>query len=157
MRKMFDYYIYIDYSENLIGYIIIERSKIEEILPKISKLHHYKNICHKREYISAVKKRFEKEKIKDLLLKWKIISMKSNLEVFVDIIKFIKVNSNCIILISVDNNQYNSFIKLIDIIPHRGNLFIIKESSLKKGSIEHRLSLIIDSMLNIERRRLKRL
>ena len=36
----FDYYIYIDYSENLIGYIIIHKDKIEELLPKLSKFRH---------------------------------------------------------------------------------------------------------------------
>ena len=83
--KEFDYYIYIDYSENLIGYIIIEGAKVNEILPKISKLEHYKNLKHKREYISAITKRLEKEKIKDLLLKWKIRKMRLNLEIFVDV------------------------------------------------------------------------
>ena len=41
MSKEFDYYIFIDYSENLIGYIIIDERRINELLSKISKLKHY--------------------------------------------------------------------------------------------------------------------
>ena len=37
-RREFDYYIYIDYSENWLGYMIIERDKINEFMSKISKL-----------------------------------------------------------------------------------------------------------------------
>ncbi|MBI5148247.1 hypothetical protein HZA33_01055 [Candidatus Pacearchaeota archaeon] len=148
----FDYYIYIDYSKNLIGYIIIEKNRIEEILPKISKLHHYKDIKHRKEYISAMKKRFEKERIKSLLYKWKIREIRLNLDIFIDIAEFVKKRDNCIIFISVDNNQYYSFMKLLEIIPHQKHLVIVKESELKKGSIEYKLGLIIDTMLNIERR-----
>lgn len=57
--KKFDYYIFIDYSENLIGYIIIEEDKIKELLPRITKIDHYKKTKHKREYINSMKKLFE--------------------------------------------------------------------------------------------------
>jgi hypothetical protein len=47
----FDYYMFIDYSENLLGYNILEYSKIKELLPKISKIKHYKDIkTEKRVY-----------------------------------------------------------------------------------------------------------
>jgi len=151
-KRDFDYYIFIDYSANLIGYNIIEKEKIKELLPKISKLHHYKKIKHKKEYISAVKKRFEKENIEDYLLKLKIKKIRLNLEIFIDVIKFIKKNDNCAIFISVDNHQYNSFIKLIKIVQHQKDLVIIRESELNKNSVEYRLSLIIDNLLNIKRR-----
>ena len=36
-------------------------------------------------------------------------------------------------------------------IPHKQHTTIIKESELKKDSVEYRLSLIIDNMLTIER------
>ena len=150
--KEFDYYIFIDYSEILVGYIIIEKNKIKELLPKISKLHHYKDIKHKSEYISAIKKRFKKDRIKELLFKWKIKELRLNLDIFVDVTEFIKKNDNCIIFVSVDNNQYYSFLKLIEIVPHKENVVVVKESELKKDSAEYKLSLIIDSMLNIERR-----
>ena len=39
-KEEFDYYIFMDYSENLIGYIIINKEKIKELLPKIIKLKH---------------------------------------------------------------------------------------------------------------------
>jgi hypothetical protein len=41
MKHEFDYYMYIDYSENLLGYLIIENIKVKELLPNISKFAHY--------------------------------------------------------------------------------------------------------------------
>jgi hypothetical protein len=154
-RREFDYYIYIDYSENLIGYIIVEREKIGELLPKLTKLHHYKDIEHKKEYLSSIKERFKRDKIIEFIFKYKIKEMRLNVEIFIDVIEFIKKNDNCFILLSVDNNQYNSFMKLLKLIPHRENLLVLKENDLKKSSLEYRLSLIIDTMLNLERRKLK--
>ena len=153
MKKEFDFYIYIDYSENLVGYVIIEKTKIREIIPKISKLRHYKDVKHKREYASAIKIRFEKEQITDALLKWKIKEVRFNLSIFVDVIEFVKSNNNCEIFLSVDNNQYYSFMKLLEIVPHQENIVVIRESCLKKDSVECKLSLIIDNMLNLERRK----
>ena len=43
------------------GYTIIERDKIKEFMPKISKFGHYKEIKHRTEYINSIKKRIEKE------------------------------------------------------------------------------------------------
>lgn len=150
-KREFDYYIYIDYSENLIGYSIIEKSKVRELLSKISKLAHYKEIVHKRAYLAAMRKRFEREEITKLLLKWKIRSMRENTEIFSDVLEFIKCNDNCIIFLSVDNNQYKSFLKLFEIIPHKENVELLQESCIKKDSIECRLSYIIDNLLNIRR------
>ena len=39
-RKDYDYYVFIDYSENLVGYSIIEQKKIFELLPKKKKFEH---------------------------------------------------------------------------------------------------------------------
>ena len=75
------------------GYVIIEKTKIREIIPKISKLRHYKDVKHKREYASAIKIRFEKEQITDALLKWKIKEVRFNLSIFVDVIEFVKSNN----------------------------------------------------------------
>ncbi|MBI2671913.1 hypothetical protein HYX16_03185 [Candidatus Woesearchaeota archaeon] len=147
----FDYYIFIDYSDNLIGYIIIEKEKIKELLPKISKLHHYRKIKHRKQYIAAIKKRLMKNSIKSLLLKYKIGKLKENIIIFAEILEFVKKYNNCGIFISIDNNQYKLFIKLFKIIPHQRNTFIVKESNLRKGSVEYNLSLIIDTLLNIVR------
>ncbi len=151
-KKEFDYYIYIDYSENMIGYMIVEKNKIKDILPKISKLHHYKNIRYKREYISAIKKRFEKNKIREDLLKYEIKTLRNNAYIFSEVLDFVGKNNNCIIFVSVDNNQYGSFVRLFHLIPHKEHVIVVKESQLKKGTMEYQLSLIIDNLLNIERR-----
>src|SRR3989344_5312182 len=73
--KEFDYYIFIDYSENLIGYSIIEKEKLKELLPKISKFAHYRQLRHKRAYIQSIKKIIEKEKIKDFFISSKICEL----------------------------------------------------------------------------------
>ena len=150
-KRDVDYYIYIDYSENLVGYAIIRKESISELLPRISKLHHYKDIKHKKSYIKSIKKVFEKDKIDTYLLKCKIKNVKDNLIIFVDVVDFVKKFDYCKIFVSVDNNQFNAFTKLLDMIPHKDHITVVKESELKKGSIEYRLSLIIDTMLNIER------
>jgi hypothetical protein len=148
----FDYYIFLDYSENLIGYSIIEKSNIKELLPLISKLKHYRKIKHKKLYLNAVQRIFKSNKIIDLILKIKIKSLNQNVEIFADITYFIKKHDNCIIFVSIDNNQYVSFCKLVQIIKTQ-NFKIVKESDLKKDSIEYKLSLIIDNLLNLKRTR----
>jgi|TARA_Y100000310_G_C20349094_1_gene653464 hypothetical protein len=150
-EQQYTYYIYIDYSENLIGYTIIHKDKIEEILPKISKLHHYRRIRYKRQYIRSIKKIIDKNNIMSFLLKYKIRKIRNNAFIFADVLDFVKNYDNCGIFISVDNHQYNAFMKLFGIIPHKKHVFVIKESKLKKESIEYKLSLIIDNLLNIER------
>jgi len=147
----FDYYIYIDYSENLIGYIIIHKDKIEELLPKLSKFHHYRGLKHKRQYISSIKKIIIKNSIKNFLLKYKIRKLRDNTLVFAEVLNFVKEHDNCGIFVSIDDHQYNAFIKLFAIMPHKEHVFIIKESNLKRESKEYKLSLIIDNLLNIER------
>ena len=148
---MIDYYIYLDYSESLVGYTIIQKDNIENLLPRISKLHHYKDIKNKKSYIQSIKKVFERNRIEECLLKCKIKTLKDNLSIFVEILDFVKKYDNCKIFASIDNNQFIAFARLLDLIPHKDNVTIVKESDLKKGSIEYRLSLIIDTKLNIER------
>jgi hypothetical protein len=148
----FDYYIFIDYSENLIGYSIIHKSNIKELLSLISKLKHYRTIKHKKLYLNSVNKIFKSNKITDLILKIKIKSLNQNIEIFADITYFIKKYDNCIIFVSIDNNQYVNFCKLVQIVDNR-NVKIVKESNLKKDSIEYKLSLIIDNLLNLKRTR----
>ena len=150
--KQFDYYIFIDYSEHLIGYIIIEKSKVKELLPKITKLKHYKKLEHKREYLNSMKKLFKKETINSSILKMRIFNMRDNFNLFTEILEFIKKNKNCIIFISVDDFQFKNFKKLVQILDNNKTK-VIKEGQLKKGSIEHRMSLIIDTKLNLIRRK----
>jgi len=70
--KEFDYYIFIDYSVNIIGYIIIENKKLFELIPLISKFSHYKNLKHKNTYIHSIKKIIIKNNILDFFLHHKI-------------------------------------------------------------------------------------
>ena len=152
MKKEFDYYIFVDFSETLIGYNIIEKNKIKELLPKIAKLKHYKKLEHKREYLNSMKKLFEREKINSYLLKMKIFNMKNNINLFSEVLAFIKKHDNCIIFISIDDFQFRSFKKLVQAADD-DRTEVVKESQLKKGSIEYRMSLIIDTQLNLIRRR----
>ena len=150
-KRSIDYYIYLDYSESLVGYAIIHRDQIPNLLPRISKFHHYKDIKNKKAYIQSVKKVFDKNAIEEFLLKCKVKGMKDNLSIFVEVIDFIKKYDNCKIFASIDKNQFIAFMRLLSMIPHKSHITVVKESDLKKDSIEYKLSLIIDTKLNIER------
>lgn len=150
MKKEFDYYIFIDYSENLIGYNIIEKNKIRELLPKISKFRHYREAKNRKLYLKYIKTTINREKIIDLLLKVKIRNINKNIELYAEVLEFIKCHNNCIIFVSIDDKQYLSFEKFINIIDG-DNIEIKKENELKKNSPEYRLSLLLDNLLNIER------
>ncbi|MBW2974770.1 hypothetical protein KY366_03555 [Candidatus Woesearchaeota archaeon] len=149
--KKIDHYIYLDYSERLIGYTIIEKEKVGTLLPKISKFHHYKDIKHKKAYLSSIKKVIKTKKILEDLLKHKIRELRDNLYIFTEVIEFIEKNDHCAIFASIDNNQYKAFVRLLKMIHHRDHVIVRKESDLKKGSIEYKLSLIIDTLLNLKR------
>jgi len=146
----FDYYIFIDYSTNLIGYDIIERKKLKDLLPRISKFAHYRELKYKRQYVKSIKKIIKKEKIINFLLKIKIKELRKNLEIYSDILNFIRNHEKCIIFISVDDHEYNNFKKLVKVV-NGEETKIVQESKLKKGTLEYNLSLIIDTLLNIER------
>ena len=151
MRE-FDYYIFIDFSENLIGYDIIEKSKVKEILPKISKFKHYKGSRNRKIYLNHIKNTIKRERIRDYFEKVRIMSMRDNIELFAEVLDFIKKHEKCIIFISVDDFQYRSFMKLVRVIDD-DKTKVVKESQLKVGSTEYQLSLVIDNLLNIERRK----
>jgi len=148
--KEFDYYIFIDFSENLIGYDIIENKKLKEILPRISKFTHYKQLRHKRAYIHSIKDRIEKEGVLSYFLKYKIRELYKNAEIYTDVLEFIKKHDNCIIFISVDNRQYKAFNKLVGFVDGK-KVVVKKESELVKGTPEYQASLVLDTLLNIER------
>ena len=149
MRE-FDYYIFIDYSENLIGYSIIEKTKLKEVLPKILRFRHYRAAKDKKLYLKNVKKAIERDNIKSSFLKLKIKEIHKNIEVYLDVLEFLKKYENCIIFISVDNSQYLAFRKIVNIVDGK-NIVVKKESELLQGTPEYLASLILDNLLNIER------
>lgn len=150
-HKKFDYYIFIDFSENLIGYNIISDKKIKDLLPRIVKLSHYKNLKHKREYLNSMKKLFEREKINSYLEKTKIKDVQKNIDIFAEVLEFVKKHDNCIIFISIDDFQYRAFRKILKFIDGE-KTEVVKESQIKRGTPEYQMSLIIDTQLNLIRR-----
>lgn len=149
-HKIFDYYIFIDFSENLIEYNIISNEKMFELLPKITKFAHYKTLRNKKSYIRSIKKIIDKGKITSYFVKYKIREMRNNLDVYMDVFEFIKKNNNCIIFVSVDDSQYVTFKKRVNIFDGK-DVIVKKESELVKGTPEYKVSLVLDSLLNIER------
>ena len=149
MRE-FDYYIFIDYSENLIGYSIIESNKLKELLPKISRFRHYRAAGDKQLYLKNIKKTFKRENIKSYFLKLKIKVMSRNMDIFLDVLEFLKMHENCVIFVSIDNRQYPAFRKMVNIVDGE-NTIIKQESELIVGTPEYQASLVLDSLLNIER------
>ena len=150
-QGLFDY-IFIDYSENLIGYLIIDKNRIKELVPKITKFAHFKELRYKSQYMHSIKKIIEKNKIFSDILKIKIREMRQNLQIYSDVLLFIKKYSNCIIFISVDNHELSNFNKLVNI-ADGSKTKVIEESQLKQGSIEYKMSLVLDTLLNLERLR----
>ena len=148
--REFDYYIFIDYSENLLGYLIIERTKIAEFVPKISKFAHYHDMKHKSAYIRSIKKIIEKDKILSYLLRNKIKKVSDTPEIYSDILEFLNEHSNCLIFASVDNKQYSNFERLIRVIDGQ-NVKVVKESDLRRNTFEYKISLVLDTLLNIQR------
>jgi len=148
--KEFDYYIFVDFSENLIGYNIVEKQQINNLLPKIKRFRHYKNVDNKKSYLKNVRKTFKREQIKSCFLRFKVKRMDENMGIYLDILEFLKKHENCIIFISVDNRQYSAFRKMIDIVD--GERVVVKqESELREGTLEYQLSLVLDNWLNIAR------
>ncbi|GAG34902.1 unnamed protein product, partial [marine sediment metagenome] len=115
-RSVFDYYIFIDYSESLIGYLVIEYPKIKDLLPKISRLRHYRESKKRKLYLKNVKQSFKNNNIKNYFLKFKIKRKSDSIEIYSDVLEFLKRHDNCLIFISVDDNQFKNFKKLVGII-----------------------------------------
>jgi hypothetical protein len=153
-KRETDYYIFIDYSESLIGYLIIESQKIKGILPKISRLRHYRHSKHRKLYIKNVNRSFKTDNIENYFLKLNVKGKADSMIIYADVLEFLKKHDNCLIFISVDDNQFRSFKKLVGIIDLKSTK-IIKESELKKGTPEYKISLVLDNLLNIKRRRIE--
>jgi hypothetical protein len=148
--KEFDYYIFIDYSENLIGYSIIENKRFKELIPKLSRFRHYKSAKNRKLYLKNVNQSIKREEIKSSFLRLKIKEMHKNVEIYADILEFLKKHDNCLIFVSVDNRQYSAFKKMINIVDGE-NVIVKQESELVKGTEEYQVSLVLDNLLNIER------
>lgn len=148
--KEFDYYMFIDYSENFLGYSIIEGKRINELLPLIGKFAHYKELKHKPAYLKSIKNLIERDDIRSFFCKLKIRKTSETPEIYSDILDFLNKNHNCLIFISVDNKQYLNFEKIIHIIDGKSTK-VVKESDLKRDSREYKLSLVLDTMLNLVR------
>lgn len=149
-HKKFDYYIFVDFSENLIGYNIISNKKMFELLPKISRFRHYKETRNRKIYLKNVRNTLKRENIKSYFLKFKIKELYENADVYADILEFVRKNNNCIIFISVDDRQYKAFRKLVGYVDGE-SVVVKKESQLEKGNPEYKISLVLDNVLNIER------
>lgn len=148
--KEFDYYIFIDYSENYLGYLIIKNKEIREFLPKISKFAHYKDLKYKKAYLNSIKGIIDKNKVYSYLYKIKIKKVGATPKIYSDILEFLKEHNNCLVFICVDNKQFLNFEKLVNIIDGK-NIKVIKESELRKDTPEYKISLVLDTLLNITR------
>ena len=71
MKIDFDYYIFIDYSENLLGYFIIEKEKINDISQKISRFSHFRELKNKSAYLHSINKIIENNNLKGYFLKFR--------------------------------------------------------------------------------------
>ena len=76
--------------------------------------------------------------------------MRQNLEIYSEVLEFLKKHDNCIIFVSIDNHEYSNFQKLIKIID-KERVVVKQESELIIGTIEYQASLVLDTLLNIER------
>ena len=153
-QKEYDYYIFVDYSESLIGYSIIQQKRIGELLSKISRFEHYRNHRNKKVYIKHINNTIKRENVKDFFEKIKITKSEENIFLFTEVLEFVKFHNNCVIFLSIDDYQFKKFKRLLSLID-RGYVDIRKESQLKKGTPEYQVSLVIDNLLNIERRKSK--
>lgn len=149
-KKEFDYYIFIDYSEGLIGYLVIKKESISYCLSKISRFRHYKEAKKRKLYLNKAKNTFNKKELLGCFLKSKIRKVMETPEIFADIAQFLNKNKDSPIFISVDNRQYRNFEKFVEIIDGK-NVKVVKESELRKNTFEHRINLVLDTWLNIER------
>lgn len=150
--KEFDYYIFVDYSEGLIGYSIIKDEKLKELSPKISRFRHYRGSRGRKIYLSHIKNTIHRNKIKSYFDKIKIKERRDSIDIFIDVLEFVKEHNNCIIFICVDDYQYKKFRKMADLLD-RNKTKIVKESQLKRGTAVYQVSLVLDNLLNIERRK----
>jgi len=120
------------------------------LLPKLSRFRHYRSSGNRKFYLKNIKKTFKRDSIKSYFLKLKIKDMHKNMDIYLDVLEFLKKHENCIIFISIDNTQYPAFRKMVDIVDGK-EVVVKQESELIKGTPEYQASLVLDNLLNIER------
>ena len=76
--------------------------------------------------------------------------MRLNMSIYLDVLDFLKKHDNCIIFISIDNHEYPNFKKLVNVADGEKTV-VKKESQLLIGTPEYQASLVLDTILNIER------
>ena len=139
-----------DYSENLIGYLIIFSEDLVKCIPKITRLKHYREVKKRKLYIKKVKATYKKEKILECFYKKKVREILETPEIFLDIEEFLEKNKDKKIFISIDDRQYPKYHRLVK--KNDGeNITIVRESKLKKNTPEYRINLVLDTWLNIKR------
>lgn len=146
----FDYYIFIDYSVDYLGYVIIERDKIREILPNISKFKHYRELKKKSAYLSSMKNIVGRDGIRKYFYKIKIKKTEATPDIYSDILEFLKDRGDKSVFVCVDDKQFRNFKKLVNLVDGE-NTKVIEESKLKKHSFEYKINLVLDTLLNIAR------
>lgn len=149
-KRGFDYYIFVDFSDNLIGYLILQKENLRSCLSKASRFRHYRESKKRKLYLRNAKVTFDKKEVLTCFLKKKIRNVLETPEIFTDIAEFLKKNSHFSVFISVDDRQYQNFEKFVKIIDGK-NVKVVKESALRKDSSEYQINLVLDTWLNIER------
>ena len=148
--KEFDYYVFVDYSKNLIGYLILGKDNLKDCLSKISRFRHYRESKQRKLYLKNTKRTFDKKEVLNCFLKKKIRNVLETPEIFTDIAEFLKKNNSLSIFVSVDDRQYQNFENFVKIIDGK-NVKVVKESKLRKSTPEYQINLVLDTWLNMER------
>jgi hypothetical protein len=149
----FNYHVFVDYSLDHIGYIIVESKNLKGIMKLTRKLHHYSEIKHKDKYIKDILKNVKWKNIDSLIMRKNFVKLETDLKVIDEILGFIKENQGEIIFISISDHYYYSFMKLVELLEGNHNFLIVKKSDIKKDSFEYRLSLLLETELNLKRRK----
>ena len=148
--KEFDYYIFIDYSEYLIGYLILKFENIADCLSRTSRFRHYREAKKRKLYLKNANKTFKNKLVLNCFLKKKLRQILETPEIFTDIAEFLKKNKSSTIFISVDDRQFKNFEKFVKTIDGP-NVKVVKESELRENTCEYKINLVLDTWLNIER------
>jgi len=84
----------------------------------------------------------KRDRIKSYFEKIRIGPSKNNIDIFTEVLEFIKGHEKCIIFLSVDDYQFKN-LKNCLILVDGENTDIKKESELKKGTPEYQTSLVL--------------
>ena len=149
MRE-FDYYIFIDYSEDYLGYLIIDKEKVNEILPKISKFKHYRKARNRKLYLNNASKTLRRENIYASFLKFDLCKNNEKLKVYTEVLDFVIKFSNWNIFISIDDHEYSNFTQIFNPI-NSAKIILKKESELREKTCKYQMNLVLDTILNLKR------